>query len=162
MNADNNDFTIKKIKNILDKYDYPITTMFISKQIGQSKQFVNKILYNNKQFVKLECMPPLWKWNLSSPTPAQQEKNYYYAILIADCQNCNTDRHKCLSAHFCFESEALFEQYEADQYDKLIDEFDKWLQENSYKNWNVDDVIETDNCGSKYFAKMVNPRLILN
>ena len=67
----------------------------------------------------------------------------YYALLIAECENGNTRETKALTAHFKFASEDQWTMYNDEQFDDLIEEFNDWLASNGYKNWYVNDSIET-------------------
>lgn len=71
------------------------------------------------------------------------EDKPYYVILCGVCQNDETGKEKCLEAHFKFASEDLYEMYEGDGFDMIMEEFNEWLQANGHEGWYLDDVIET-------------------
>jgi len=82
-----------------------------------------------------------------------------YVVLIAECLNTATGEEKALSAHFKFANEELWNLYNDHQFDSLIEEFNQWLADNGYKDWDVDDVIETDHFINATDA--INPVVVL-
>ncbi len=71
------------------------------------------------------------------------EDEPFYALLIAECENGVTGETKVLTSHFKFANEDLWNTHNDYQFDDLIEQFNDWLSANGYKNWYVNDTIET-------------------
>jgi len=68
----------------------------------------------------------------------------YYVSLSAQCQNDETGKEKAITAYFSFKNKELFEQHSDQMFDDILELFNKWLDENGYENWRLDDTVDTN------------------